>query len=43
VKSITGGPVAKTFNLEYAALYDRIDDQRARPATSTPPSSRRSR
>jgi predicted dinucleotide-binding enzyme len=32
VKSITGGPVAKSFNLEYAALYDRIDEQRARPS-----------
>lgn len=32
VKAITGGPVAKSFNLEYAALYDRIDEQRARPS-----------
>lgn len=32
VKSIVGGPVAKTFNLQYAALYDRIDEQRARPS-----------
>jgi 8-hydroxy-5-deazaflavin:NADPH oxidoreductase len=32
VKSIVGGPVAKSFNLEYAALYDRIDEQRARPS-----------
>jgi 8-hydroxy-5-deazaflavin:NADPH oxidoreductase len=33
VKSITGGPVAKAFNLEYAALYDQIDAQRVRPST----------
>jgi 8-hydroxy-5-deazaflavin:NADPH oxidoreductase len=33
VKSVTGGPVAKAFNLEYAALYDRIDEQRAAPST----------
>jgi 8-hydroxy-5-deazaflavin:NADPH oxidoreductase len=32
VKTIVGGPVAKTFNLQYAALYDRIDEQRARPS-----------
>jgi len=31
VKSITGGPVAKTFNLEYAALYD----PHRRPAGAT--------
>jgi predicted dinucleotide-binding enzyme len=32
VKAITGGPVAKTFNLEYASLYDALDEQRARPS-----------
>ena len=32
VKSIVGGPVAKAFNLQNAALYDRIDEQRARPS-----------
>ena len=32
VKSIGGGPVAKAFNLQNAALYDRIDEQRARPS-----------
>jgi|SRR5918994_2621276 predicted dinucleotide-binding enzyme len=32
VKSIIGGPVAKAFNLQNAALYDRIDEQRARPS-----------
>ncbi|MDQ3777356.1 MAG: dinucleotide-binding protein, partial [Actinomycetota bacterium] len=31
VKSITGGPVAKSFNTNYAALYDQIDEQRVRP------------
>ena len=31
VKSITGGPVAKAFNLNFARLYDRIDDQPERP------------
>ncbi|HET9324402.1 MAG TPA: hypothetical protein VFO03_11030 [Gaiellaceae bacterium] len=33
VKSITKGPVAKSFNLNYAAVYDRIDEQRARPSS----------
>jgi predicted dinucleotide-binding enzyme len=32
VKSIVGGPVAKSFNCGYAALYDEIDEQRARPS-----------
>ena len=32
VKSITGGPVAKSFNLNFARIYDEIDDQRARPS-----------
>ena len=31
VKSIVGGPVAKTFNANYAALYDRVDEQRVPP------------
>src|SRR5215475_839537 len=31
VKSITGGPVAKSFNCNYAALYGQVDEQRARP------------
>jgi predicted dinucleotide-binding enzyme len=31
VKSITGGPVAKSFNLNFAVIYDRLDEQ------STPP------
>jgi len=32
VKSIVGGPTAKAFNLNFAALYDQIDDQRVRPS-----------
>ena len=31
VKSIVGGPVAKAFNVNFARLYDKIDEQRARP------------
>jgi predicted dinucleotide-binding enzyme len=31
VKSIVGGPVAKAFNLNFAALYDQIDEQPERP------------
>lgn len=31
VKSITGGPVAKAFNLNFARLYDKIDEQPERP------------
>lgn len=43
VKSIVGGPVAETFNLEYAALYDRIDEQRVHRAPSTPLTTARGR
>jgi predicted dinucleotide-binding enzyme len=32
VKSIVGGPVAKSFNANYANQYDRIDEQRVRPS-----------
>ena len=32
VKSIVGGPAAKSFNLNFAALYDDIGKQRARPS-----------
>jgi 8-hydroxy-5-deazaflavin:NADPH oxidoreductase len=32
VKSIVGGPTAKSFNLNFAALYDRIAAQRVRPS-----------
>jgi len=31
VKSITGGPVAKAFNTNFAVLYDKIDHQRMPP------------
>jgi 8-hydroxy-5-deazaflavin:NADPH oxidoreductase len=31
VKSITGGPVAKSFNTNFAVLYDQIDEQRVPP------------
>jgi predicted dinucleotide-binding enzyme len=32
VKSITRGPVAKAFNLNFARLYDEVAEQRARPS-----------
>jgi predicted dinucleotide-binding enzyme len=32
VKSIVGGPVAKSFNTNFAVLYDQIDEQRAKPS-----------
>jgi 8-hydroxy-5-deazaflavin:NADPH oxidoreductase len=32
VKSLTHGPVAKSFNLNFAAIYDEIDAQRVRPS-----------
>src|SRR5207237_7573689 len=32
VKSIVGGPVAKSFNANFATQYDAIDDQRVRPS-----------
>jgi len=31
VKSHVGGPVAKSFNCNYAALYDELDSQRVPP------------
>lgn len=31
VKALTGGPVAKSFNLNFAVIYDEIDKQRVRP------------
>jgi 8-hydroxy-5-deazaflavin:NADPH oxidoreductase len=31
VQAIVGGPVAKSFNANYAALYDQVDEQRVRP------------
>jgi 8-hydroxy-5-deazaflavin:NADPH oxidoreductase len=32
VKSIVGGPIAKSFSANFANQYDRIDDQRVRPS-----------
>jgi 8-hydroxy-5-deazaflavin:NADPH oxidoreductase len=32
VKSITGGPVAKAFNLNFARAYDDVAKQRSRPS-----------
>jgi predicted dinucleotide-binding enzyme len=32
VKSIVGGPTAKSFNLNFARIYDEIDAQRVRPS-----------
>jgi predicted dinucleotide-binding enzyme len=32
VKAHTNGPVAKAFNANFATLYDRIGEQRARPS-----------
>jgi predicted dinucleotide-binding enzyme len=32
VKSIVGGPTAKSFNLNFARIYDEIGSQRARPS-----------
>src|SRR5215213_5388191 len=31
VKSIVGGPTAKSFSINFAALYDQIAEQRVRP------------
>jgi predicted dinucleotide-binding enzyme len=32
VKSHTGGPVAKAFNVNFANLYDKVGEQRVRPS-----------
>jgi predicted dinucleotide-binding enzyme len=32
VKSIVGGPTAKAFNVNFAAIYDRIGEQSSRPS-----------
>jgi predicted dinucleotide-binding enzyme len=32
VKAIVGGPTAKSFNLNYAVIYDRIAGERVRPS-----------
>src|SRR5205823_9500225 len=31
VKSLTGGPVAKSFSANFASLYDRLGEPSARP------------
>jgi hypothetical protein len=33
VKSIIGGPTAKAFNTNFAALYDRVEAEKVRPGT----------
>jgi 8-hydroxy-5-deazaflavin:NADPH oxidoreductase len=33
VKAITGGPVAKAFNLNFAALFPEVKSQRVRPSS----------
>ena len=33
VKSFTGGPVAKSFNLNFAVVYNQVAAQRARPSS----------
>ncbi len=33
VKSIVGGPTAKAFNTNFAALYDQVDAEPVRPGT----------
>jgi 8-hydroxy-5-deazaflavin:NADPH oxidoreductase len=32
VKALVGGPAAKAFNLQHAALYDHLDEQPLRPS-----------
>ena len=32
VKSLTGGPVAKAFNANFANLYDRLGEAKSRPS-----------
>ncbi len=32
VKALVGGPTAKSFNINFAVLYDQIGAQRARPS-----------
>ena len=40
VKSVIGSPVAESFNLNFAVLYDQIAAQRCGPAAYTPPTTR---
>jgi len=37
VNSITSGPVAESFNLNFASLYGQIAAQRVRPPACMPP------
>ncbi|MEJ2865853.1 NADPH-dependent F420 reductase [Actinomycetospora flava] len=32
VKAVTGAPVAKSFNMNFAGLFDRVHEQRVRPS-----------
>ena len=32
VKSFTGGPVAKSFNMNFGSLFDKVGEQRVRPS-----------
>ena len=32
MKSVTGGPTAKSFNLNFARLYGRLGDARSKPS-----------
>lgn len=32
VKSISGGPVSKSFNLNFARIYDKLDEQDVQPS-----------
>jgi 8-hydroxy-5-deazaflavin:NADPH oxidoreductase len=34
VKSVTGGPTAKSFNLNFARLYDRLGEARSKPSNA---------
>jgi predicted dinucleotide-binding enzyme len=34
VKTATGGPVAKAFNMNFGGLFDRVREQRVRPSNS---------
>jgi 8-hydroxy-5-deazaflavin:NADPH oxidoreductase len=37
IKATVGGPTAKSFNINFAAIYDQIPEQRVRPSNSTQP------
>jgi hypothetical protein len=40
---MVGGPVAKAFNVNFAVLYDQIDQQRMPPSTCMQPRTARGR